>query len=69
MCNDTDAIQDEIDQALEEDFPGYLASFDQACGLYALNQIKDRSPAEGTGGQVRDYSKTHRGDLISCELD
>jgi len=27
MCNDTDATQDEIDQALEEDFPGYLASF------------------------------------------
>lgn len=30
MCNDTDATQDEIDQALEEDFPGYLASFNQA---------------------------------------
>jgi hypothetical protein len=29
MCNDTDAIQEEIDQALEEDFPGYLASFNQ----------------------------------------
>jgi formylmethanofuran dehydrogenase subunit E len=27
MCNDTDATQEEIDQALEEDFPGYLASF------------------------------------------
>ena len=27
MCNDTGATQDEIDQALEEDFPGYLASF------------------------------------------
>jgi hypothetical protein len=27
MCNDTDAMQAEIDQALEEDFPGYLASF------------------------------------------
>ena len=26
-CNDMDATQDEIDQALEEDFPGYLASF------------------------------------------
>ena len=30
MCNDTDATQDEIDQALEEDFPGYLDSFDQS---------------------------------------
>ena len=29
MLNDTDATQEEIDQALEEDFPGYLASFDQ----------------------------------------
>ena len=29
MNNDTDATQDEIDQALEEDFPGYLASFNQ----------------------------------------
>jgi hypothetical protein len=27
LCNDTDATQEEIDQALEEDFPGYLASF------------------------------------------
>ena len=27
MCNDTEANQGEIDQALEEDFPGYLASF------------------------------------------
>jgi hypothetical protein len=30
MCNDTEATQEEIDQALEEDFPGYLASFKQA---------------------------------------
>ena len=30
MCNDTEATQDEIDQALEEDFPGYLASFNQS---------------------------------------
>ncbi len=29
LCNDTDATQDEIDQALEEDFPGYLVSFNQ----------------------------------------
>jgi hypothetical protein len=29
MCNDTDATQAEIDQALEEDFPGYFASFNQ----------------------------------------
>jgi len=29
MCNDTDATQEEIDQALEEDFPGYLATFNQ----------------------------------------
>ena len=29
MLNDTDATQDEIDQALEEDFPGYLASFNE----------------------------------------
>jgi formylmethanofuran dehydrogenase subunit E len=27
LCNDTDATQEEIDQAIEEDFPGYLASF------------------------------------------
>jgi hypothetical protein len=27
MLNDTDATQEEIDQALEEDFPGYLACF------------------------------------------
>ena len=30
MCNDTDATQAEIDQAIEEAFPGYLASFNQA---------------------------------------
>jgi hypothetical protein len=30
LCNDTDATHDEIDQALEEDFPGYWASFKQA---------------------------------------
>ncbi len=30
MCNDTEATQEEIDQALEEDFPGYLASFNQS---------------------------------------
>ena len=30
MCNDTDATQEEIDQALEEDFPEYLASFNQS---------------------------------------
>ena len=30
LCNDTEATQDEIDQALEENFPGYLASFNQA---------------------------------------
>ena len=29
MCNDTEATQEEIDQALEEDFPGYLASFNE----------------------------------------
>jgi hypothetical protein len=29
MCNDTNAAQEEIDQALGEDFPGYLASFKQ----------------------------------------
>jgi len=29
MHNDTDATQDDIDQVLEEDFPGYLASFNQ----------------------------------------
>ena len=29
MLNDTDATEEEIDQALEEDFPGYLASFKQ----------------------------------------
>jgi formylmethanofuran dehydrogenase subunit E len=27
MCNDTEATQEEIDRATEEDFPGYLASF------------------------------------------
>jgi formylmethanofuran dehydrogenase subunit E len=27
MCNDTEATQEEIDQAIEEDFPGYLESF------------------------------------------
>jgi len=26
ICNETNATQAEIDQALEEDFPGYLAS-------------------------------------------
>ena len=30
MLNDTEATQGEIDQALEEDFPGYLASFNDA---------------------------------------
>ena len=30
MLNDIEATQEEIDQALEEDFPGYLASFKQA---------------------------------------
>jgi len=29
MCNDTEATEAEIDQALEEDFPGYLACFNQ----------------------------------------
>ena len=29
MLNDTEATQEEIDQALDEDFPGYLASFSQ----------------------------------------
>lgn len=29
MCNDTEATQEEIDQGLEEDFPGYRASFNQ----------------------------------------
>ena len=29
MLNDTEATQEEIDQALEEDFPGYLESFNQ----------------------------------------
>jgi len=29
MCNDTDATQDEIDQAIEEEFPGYFASFNE----------------------------------------
>ena len=29
MLDDTEATQDEIDQALEEDFPGYLSSFNQ----------------------------------------
>jgi hypothetical protein len=29
LCNDTDATQAEIDQAIEEDFPGYLASFNE----------------------------------------
>jgi hypothetical protein len=27
MCNDTEATQEEIDQSLEKDFPGYLVSF------------------------------------------
>jgi hypothetical protein len=27
LCNDTNATQDEIDQALAEDFSGYVASF------------------------------------------
>ena len=27
MCNDTDATQEEIDQSIEKDFPGYLACF------------------------------------------
>ena len=27
MLNETEATQEEIDQALEEDFPGYLACF------------------------------------------
>ena len=30
MCNKMEATQAEIDQALEEDFPGYLASFNQS---------------------------------------
>jgi hypothetical protein len=30
MLNDTEATQEEIDLALEEDFPGYLASFKPA---------------------------------------
>jgi len=29
MCNDTEATQVEIDETLEEDFPGCLASFNQ----------------------------------------
>ena len=30
MCNETEATQEEIDRAIEEDFPGYLASFNQS---------------------------------------
>jgi len=30
MCSDTEATQEEIDHALEEDFPGYLARFNQS---------------------------------------
>ncbi|MBW1861331.1 MAG: hypothetical protein JRJ02_03025 [Deltaproteobacteria bacterium] len=30
MCNDTEASQVEIDRAIEIDFPGYLASFNQS---------------------------------------
>ena len=30
MCNDTDATQEEIDQAIDEDFSGYLACFNQS---------------------------------------
>ena len=30
MLNDTDATQEEIDQAIEEDSPGYFASFRQS---------------------------------------
>ena len=29
MLNDTEATQEEIDLALEQDFPGYLSSFNQ----------------------------------------
>jgi late competence protein required for DNA uptake (superfamily II DNA/RNA helicase) len=29
MCNDIEATQEEIDQATEQEFPGYLASFSQ----------------------------------------
>ncbi|MBN2059924.1 MAG: hypothetical protein JW882_05845 [Deltaproteobacteria bacterium] len=29
MCNDTDATQEEIDRAIEKDFPGHLACFNQ----------------------------------------
>jgi formylmethanofuran dehydrogenase subunit E len=29
MRNDTEATQEEIDQAIEQDFPGYLASLTQ----------------------------------------
>jgi formylmethanofuran dehydrogenase subunit E len=28
MCNDSDATQAQIDQVTEEDFPGYLGSFE-----------------------------------------
>ena len=34
MCNDTEATQEEIDQALEEDFPGYLANYNQPCAIH-----------------------------------
>lgn len=48
MLNDTDATQEEIDQALEEDFPGYLASFKQGQSLCDQLELK----FEGKGGEV-----------------
>jgi hypothetical protein len=43
MCNDTETTQEEIDQALEEDFPGYLASFKQALTLGDPNEFRQRA--------------------------
>jgi hypothetical protein len=42
MCNDTDATRDEIDQALEENFPGYLAGFNQPLIFDSPNQLKPK---------------------------
>jgi hypothetical protein len=40
MCNETEATQEEIDQALEEEFPGYLASFEHRSALDGSDVFK-----------------------------
>jgi hypothetical protein len=65
MCNETEATQEEIDQALEEEFPGYLASFEHRSALDGSDVFKTEissvsSPPPKTNPPRRPASKSER---------